>query len=322
MPANNPKKLRKLYWVETEKCNLECRYCYYNTALKQKTKTIEIPIEKKLELFNSIPEYFDEIVFTGGEALTDPDIFTLIAAAKKQGLKVDLLSNGVLLTTENCQKIISLGVDCVSISLDSLDEQTNDYLRGKTTSVIEGINRLLKMKSPTMAIEIMMTVTRKNISSIREMVDFCYDNNLNLWLDPAEINPNISRVKPLDLTLMSEDEKQVMTDGFSYWIDKLKKPSLSLYVQACLDLITGKKVTNINCDMGTTHFVLNPKGELNPCFSREDINYGNVFEVGLSAVMNNSLIIEKQPQLQKAVCLSLGCVCMTMVNENDPYQCK
>jgi len=312
-------KTRKLYWIATEQCNLGCRYCYYNTALKDRMKTKPIPIEEKLKVIEEAKEFFDEIIFTGGEALLDPDIYVLVQATKEQGLKVDVLTNGVLLTSENCQKLVDLKVDCVSISLDSLDVGINDAQRGKTAMVRQGIENLLAIKSPEMVMEIMMTVTRKNIYSIKDMVDFCFENNLNLWLDPVEINPDAKKVKRFDLTLMDEEEKRILAEAFEYWVEKSGESPLSLYSQACLQLIAGEKATGISCDMGTDHFVLNPDGGLTPCFSREDINYGNVFNDGLIAVMGNMLIDEKQPELQNAACVALGCVCMTMVTEHDPY---
>jgi radical SAM protein with 4Fe4S-binding SPASM domain len=184
--------------------------------------------------------------------------------------------------------------------------------------VMQGIGNLLEARKNETEIEIMMTVTRENASSIRPMVDFCKNNRINLWLDPAEINPDVERVQHFDLTAMSTAELEILRQDFNYWAEQMGNHALQSYSEACIQIISGQKPENISCEMGTEHFVLDVDGSMYPCFSRKDINYGNVYEEGINTVMDNPLIKEKQPELQAAKCVSLGCVCMTIVSDYQP----
>lgn len=322
MPREEQASSRKIYWIVTENCNLGCTYCYYNTGLEARVRAPQSTIEQKIELINQFPSFFDETVFTGGEALIHPDIYTLIEASKQRNLRVDLLTNGVLLTPENCQKLVDRQVDCVSVSLDSLDLVVNDEVRGKGARVRQGIENLLGVRSSSMAMEIMMTVTRKNLGSIRPMVDFCKARDINLWLDPVEINPNISRLEPLDLMKMTDVERQKFKEEFEYWVAQMGNSSLGAYAQSCLQVVSGQPVAGLTCGMGTDHFVVDVDGVLYPCFSRKDVALGNVYTDGLQQVLESSALGGEQSQLQAAVCVSLGCICMTMVTDYDPNNGK
>jgi MoaA/NifB/PqqE/SkfB family radical SAM enzyme len=60
------------------------------------------------------------IVFFGGfgEPLFHPDIVEMVAQAKKVGCRVELITNGTLLTPQCSRALIDAGLDLVWVSLD------------------------------------------------------------------------------------------------------------------------------------------------------------------------------------------------------------
>lgn len=306
---------RKLYWVLTEACNLKCGYCYYNTDLKSKHRVPQRTLDEKVSLIGQFPGSFDEVIFTGGEALLDRNLPVLIEEVKKKGLKVDILTNGLDLTEERIREFADLGVDCISISLDSLEPSVNDQLRGGSEKVLTNIDNLLTLKPKDMAVEIMTTVTQHNLRDLRQLVDFCKEKDLLIWLDPVEINGDIPQLGHIDLTKMNPDDHKVLEQELTYWAEQMDNSALLPYSKASMQLVRGNKPDGVSCAMGTDHFVLEVDGSLHPCFSRSDINYGNVYESGLSPILENASNNIHQESLQAAECVRLGCVCMTIVSD-------
>lgn len=113
-----------LYIHLTSKCNLKCPYCYNQEhrteligigrtpgggviATEGKTKDFLRVVDEAAELG------FREVKLTGGEALIDKDALLIAERAKSHGMRVNLLTNGLLVTEEMAQKIARF-VDSVS----------------------------------------------------------------------------------------------------------------------------------------------------------------------------------------------------------------
>lgn len=303
---------RKLYWILTNRCNLGCRYCYYNTGLaKRNSQSFDLKQLKKI--VPEIKQSFDEVVFTGGEPLLSPHLFPLARFAKKQGLAISLLTNGVLLNKEFRQKLPKLNLDTLSVSLDSLNSEINDQQRGRGALVLVNLKQLLILRPKKLVVEVMQTVTRQNIAEILTMHKFCQENNLVHWVDPVEINPKIKSIQQFALGKAKQSEFKQFQKNMLIWADKDKL--LINYTTAVMKLIKQQRPTNLTCPMGTDNFVLEADGNLYPCFSRKDINLGNVHKRSLTSILNNSILLTRfQPELSKAKCVSLGCVCMTIAN--------
>jgi len=305
---------RRLFWVLTNRCNLGCKFCYYNIGL-EKRKVSKLSITKVAKIVEQLPEFFDDIVLTGGEPLTYPGIMNLIALLKKKKLRVSLLTNGVLLNKKNCKQLISLGVDSISISLDSLSSKINDLSRGKTKMVLKGINNLLLERPKHINITVLQGFSRYNINSIRPMVDYCKKNNLSLWLNPMQLGSDLKRATGVRLENCSKKELDLLKNEMLYWAKNIKKKSYKKYLRAkkyikyCLLLMEGKKPKKITCPMGSSFFVLDVDGDIHPCFLRKDILLGNIYKKKLSNILSNPEFRVTLLELKIAPCVQLGCVC-------------
>lgn len=310
--------MKKLYWSITDICNLQCRYCYYNSGLEQKYlhSVTKEDFDKTVDGLCSV---FDEFILTGGEVLSHPYIFDFIRRLKNNGKTVGILTNGVLLTSQRCKELIELEVDSVAISLDSLDESINDHLRGQTSKVLEAIKTIISLGGSKVGLEIMMTVSRHNISSIPALLDFCRGHKINLWLDPIEINSSCKKpdLVALDLEKLSYDEFNQLSQYFSEWAGD--DETLKDYVLSCQALIKKKHPVNISCPMGTSSFVLDPDFFLYPCFLRKDLPLGNILKESPLDLIDKFKSHPQIRSLRSASCVRLGCVCMTIANNYKPY---
>ncbi|MDP3012971.1 MAG: radical SAM protein, partial [Candidatus Subteraquimicrobiales bacterium] len=96
-----------------------------------------LPFELMKHFIKSLAEFTDKriiIDLVGGEPLMRSDISDLIKTSSSYGLTTNLCTNGYLLDTEMVKLLYDSGLNRLSISLDSLNEQTHDTIRGKAGS--------------------------------------------------------------------------------------------------------------------------------------------------------------------------------------------
>lgn len=110
-----------------EPCNMRCGFCFatFQDVKKSILPKGHLPKEQSLALIQKLAASgFSKITFAGGEPTLCPWINELIHEAKINGLTTMIVTNGSQLTTqfmeENQGKL-----DWITLSIDSLNEQTN-----------------------------------------------------------------------------------------------------------------------------------------------------------------------------------------------------
>ena len=123
-----------------------------------------------------------EVMLTGGEPLLRCDLLDIVDLCVKQIIEVDITTNGIVINEKLAQDIASSRIRHIQVSIDGLNPETNDIIRGKTGSflkAIEGINSISKYKvaigktrynRPTMGIN--TVIVDKNLEDLVGMVDF------------------------------------------------------------------------------------------------------------------------------------------------------
>lgn len=113
----------------TEACNQCCRFCYNfwrdgasplpppQPALVRKTL-------RKLLVQTSI----GTISFSGGEPLLLKNVHDLALSARFKGSRVNILTNGTLLTEQALENFVHIGVGAIQIPLLSADPAVHEYL--------------------------------------------------------------------------------------------------------------------------------------------------------------------------------------------------
>lgn len=307
--------MKTLFWAFTNRCQMRCKYCYYETGLMPRLD-IEVKASTSFRVLEDLSHYFKRIAFTGGEFLLHSNITKVIEYAKSCGLEVAIITNGLLMNEKIIQNVLVPYVDIVNISFDSIDSDVQNYLRplkdrsGYSHLILSNIKKLSKYRLKFDRINILQTVTRKNISSIMPMIPFCIENDFTHYLHPVQINESDTHLQHLSLYSCSEVETQLLETAFKKWAgdDKLNLK----YTQWILDIISGNKLSSLSCPMGTENFFLNIDGEIYPCFYRFDIAMGNIFKDPVHTIFNfkSANYLKTQPELQNAHCHNLGCLCL------------
>src|SRR6185436_7995379 len=72
-----------------------------------------------------------KIHFSGGEVFLRPDFLDLVASATGLGLRVNMTTNGTLVTRDAVKRIADMGVNSVSISFDGPTRSSHNAVRGR-----------------------------------------------------------------------------------------------------------------------------------------------------------------------------------------------
>ncbi|MEA1959279.1 MAG: radical SAM protein [Chloroflexota bacterium] len=136
-----PSRLAKLYIEPTNQCNLNCTTCIRNTweePLGMMSGAVFERIVDGLKDFSPPPS----ITFGGfGEPLFHPQIVDMVRRAKGLGSRVELITNGTLLTREMSSKLVRAGIDLLWVSLDGATQESYEDVRlgAELPQVIENI---------------------------------------------------------------------------------------------------------------------------------------------------------------------------------------
>lgn len=190
----------------TGKCNHNCIYCgpfsdgkrdhgYGKLSLEQ--ITLLAPLIKKSKLHTQL---------TGGEPTLRKDLRKIIEILKRVGIEdIGMTTNGSSINPEYISDLISAGIFDVHIHLPSLDNDAyKKTTRTRKRTNIEGIkDTALYLKLNNVGIEFNVPVTRINLPTLPELLDFCYENQMNLKLI-EEVNLSGEQVKEEEISSFLE----------------------------------------------------------------------------------------------------------------------
>ena len=112
-------------------CNMECSFCPYPLKDDKESKLSLDDIKNVIDQINPNDSSFDYITFSQfNEPLLDNRIFDLISYAQEKGLKVLLITNGLLLNKKkNVENLFKLK-PIIKISLQVIDQNAHFKARG------------------------------------------------------------------------------------------------------------------------------------------------------------------------------------------------
>jgi len=119
-----------------------------------------------------------EVVFSGGEPLLYDGITKIIKIYSREGLRVGMASNGVLIDSKKAKDLADAGLKNIQISFDSLYPDTHDFLRGVAGSherVLKAA-QYLNVYRDTLTVCAQTVISGRNIDEIIDTVQFVKDS--------------------------------------------------------------------------------------------------------------------------------------------------
>lgn len=118
----------------TDRCMLRCKMCYKwkdDIYVKdpQDSPTIQQWNQSVADLAEMV-EFPFELDIGGGEALMFDGVLDVVRFSVDKGFNASIASNGYLIDEDTAKRVADSGLKSISLSLDSMKEETHDYLRG------------------------------------------------------------------------------------------------------------------------------------------------------------------------------------------------
>lgn len=143
----------------TNACNLRCTHCFMKSGTKLKS---ELNLENWMNVLSDFKAFGGEYVtFSGGEPLMFKDFAEVLKHAHHIGLKVTVLTNGLLWTEGMIEDLAPL-IDEIQFSIDGANEKTNAVVRGKGNfdTVVEAV---IKFSNLGVKTSVSTTFTYENL---------------------------------------------------------------------------------------------------------------------------------------------------------------
>lgn len=291
----------------SHRCLFRCKMCYY---WKTKKNPYETSIKELCKFVSSLRNFVDvpfEMNISGGEPFLKEGMLDLIECIAEGGFRFSTVTNAYLINRRMARKIADSGLSFLSISLDSLDEGTHNYLRGARGAykrVMKAITYLNEYRGKLKNVGIQTIISGKNLKGLPELCKWVRDNRLTISFI-ALMRPNML---PIDDTWYKREQYSFLWPQdiaeVNAVIDNLIALKLAKYP---IDTEIGqferfklyyqnpeKFVKSTPCSLGDDILHVNPIGEVYLCCEMESI--GNIKDSDIHSIWSSeqaNLIREK-----------------------------
>jgi MoaA/NifB/PqqE/SkfB family radical SAM enzyme len=177
--------------------------------------------------FNEIKEWLGKdimISFAGGEPFLNPQTVELIRIAGSFGFFTSVVTNGTILTPEIIENIIDSRLSSISFSIDSLEPNVHDYMRGiegtfkKAMNNLIAVQKLKIVKHSEICVNICTIINNSNYNTLIDICKFGKSIGLSGILFQA-INDSFFYRENLDANIWPTTAEQI--EQICNAIDKL-----------------------------------------------------------------------------------------------------
>jgi radical SAM protein with 4Fe4S-binding SPASM domain len=155
-------------WNLTRACELKCRHCY---ARAGRPSPGELTTQEALQLIDQIAALGARIlIFSGGEPLLRPDIYTLLQRATARGLKTLVSTNGVGIDERMAEGLKRAGTTYVGVSFDGLGT-VHDRIRGVKGAFDRALAALKVLNAVGVMTGVRFTLWRANLDQLEPLLD-------------------------------------------------------------------------------------------------------------------------------------------------------
>ncbi|MDD5730113.1 MAG: radical SAM protein [Candidatus Omnitrophica bacterium] len=281
-PAVTGERKPVVVWNSTKRCNLSCVHCYADSSRNRYPG--ELSTGEAKEMLKDIAGMKAPVVlFSGGEPLTRPDIFELIAFSKSLGLRAVLSTNGTLITHEAAKKLKSSGLDYAGISLDGIGVN-NDKFRARTGAFSAALSGIRNLQKAGQKAGLRFTLTKGNYHDLEGIFNLAEKEGIErVCFYHLVYSGRAARMKIADL---SHSQTRQCVDSICSWVTSLHARGLH------------KEVLTVDNHADSVYIYLKVKKE-NPekaagVFDLLRLNGGNSSGEGIANVDNLGFVYPDQ----------------------------
>lgn len=202
-----------LIWEITGECHSRCIYCSGGFP----RVTNELSIKDKISLAKEISSMKVFMVsVSGGEPLIKKDLLEIIPIFLENNVSVMVCTSGFNIDYDILSKLLSMGGVSFNISIDSIDEEINDFQRGRKGALKEAIKTIDFIRKNELNhtfISVESVVTKNNYTCMDDLVLYFSEN---YSVDEIRIQPMV----PMNKKVI-DFELDISSEQFDYCVSKV-----------------------------------------------------------------------------------------------------
>lgn len=293
-----------VYFNPTDRCNLNCSYCYIPRSLRKNGK--HMSSRRFPEALKILKTYFKsslpkgqkpQIVFHGAEPLLNKGAVFEAIDKFNQDFRFGIQTNGTLLDSQDIEFLKSRRIS-IGLSLDGHVPRVADRLRrnwgnrGVSEKVIESIDMLRGYDNYS----VICTVTKENMTSQIKMVEFLHHMEVpTCMLNPVRCTLEGSRKhKPLDSDI-ARHYLQALDRSYQLYRKTGRKLVIANFANILIGIIA-PLARRLMCDIspcggGRCFFAVSSSGDMFPCsefIGIKKFKGGNIFRDDIRNVLETA----------------------------------
>lgn len=169
---------RVAVWELTLRCNLSCLHCGSRAG---KARPDELSLAELLRVAGELAELKCRYVtLGGGEPLLRADWPILAQKLVEHGMKVGMISNGILFDKQTAETARTVGLESMAFSVDGFAEQ-HDYLRHKQGHFQHVLGCIAIAKAAGLHVSAITTVFKKNLPDLEKLRELLAEHGVERW---------------------------------------------------------------------------------------------------------------------------------------------
>ncbi|MDD5281440.1 MAG: radical SAM protein [Candidatus Omnitrophica bacterium] len=303
------------------RCCLRCRMCNM-WKVKEDDKGLDKDTLEHLACgLLSVMNGEKEVVLSGGEPLLHSDIVEIIRQFSLKGFKVGMASNGVLIDQAKAGELAGAGLKNIQLSLDSVNKETHDFLRGVPGAYEKVLQAAgyLKVHKGKVSVCAQTVISGKNLEELVDTIEFIKDDGrFDAISFMAVTTPFFATI---DNDWQENSEFSFLWPCDSKRVDKIIDQIIALKAKgypianpvAQFELFRSyfhqprKRRQMARCQLGDYVVSIDPSGEVRICCFMDSV--GNIYVNDITLLLDNPQV-EKMRQDMRAC----SKVCNTLVN--------
>lgn len=172
-----------VFWEMTKACDLACFHC--RADAQHDPSPCELTTDEGRHLIDELAQLASPrpiLILTGGDCLKRPDLLELIDYARSASVPVALAPSVTpLLTRERMRQLREHGIKTVSISLDGMNADTHDAVRGVSGHFDATMVTLRELKDAGFTVQINTTVMACNVEQMADIAQLLHAHRIDIW---------------------------------------------------------------------------------------------------------------------------------------------
>lgn len=301
-------KLTTINWHLTNRCNLCCKHCLYDSGKTKFEEMITAEIRRVIDEFASLNNLKKTINLYGGEPLLRDDIYEIIEYAASKGIEIGITTN-INVNSEKFEKLLQSSVSRVSIDIDG-SPQHHNWLRNKENHinhVIESFELLKKAGKYISSTCVLHNQNKKDIYDVLELGRKIGLKALSFYL----FTP-LGRGKLLKDFVIGAHEWLSIKKQISDWC-KENHPDYIVVFERSYDKKENLENNKSLCMTGTGE-VLDIRSDGHVCFCGLLIGIG---QPNLGNVKEDSLVSILKKRKENTINITCGCSALALSQGQD-----